>query len=77
MGDELRSEDDKGMLPDKVVKRGVVDDGPGDDTEGHGRGRSAKEDQPRDEADGDKPGPDDVARFSDVNLKQAVVPVRW
>lgn len=49
-----------------------------DDTEGHGGGwwNGAKEGAPDEPADG-TPGPDGIARWSDINRKQAIVPVRW
>lgn len=75
MGDDMR-QDEPGMKPDGIRLRAKDDSE--DDTEGHGGGwwNGAKEGAPDEPADG-TPGPDGIARWSDINRKQAIVPVRW
>jgi len=81
MGDNLRQDDEPGIKPDQVIKRGATEGDPDSaDAEGHLVKRGAT-DKPADEGsdakDEGKPGADGAVRWSDVNRKQAIVPVRW
>jgi hypothetical protein len=92
MGDNLRQDDEKGMRPEGGwrLANDKGPDEPGDENaEGHGIKYGSAHEPTPDEGirqpanddgseDADKADPDKTyAGWSDVNLKQAIVPVRW
>ena len=90
MGDD-KPKDVPRMKPDSAFYRARDESQDEADTEGHGRhfaqepGSDAPGMKPEgakregDDAEGEdrQPGPDDAVRWSDLNLKQAIVRVRW